>query len=299
MNNSIESLMDIDVRNQCSSSLKESLQSAINNNTFSDPIFQNIVGFSDILKSLKQDTDNPVHQFDLINSIERQINQTELTQHDYALIPLGWDCLPRTIMTRWGVKKSKAEGELSCPFDLIFTPFDSTCNLIQYDFQDFLNSNYLEASLRNDGKSIIVNTKYNCKFNHEIGDTWVENNFAELKKRYEARVENFYNYINNKPIVFFLHLRVNRMPVDKIYNLYKILEEKFSQTKFSLLIVNTSATDICFPETIKKYQIFHYHSPMPEGKYVWHNPQFYKTEAGLKFEYHMQAFVKNIIIDRY
>lgn len=37
----------------------------------------------------------------------------------YEIISLGQNCLPRTILTRWNIKPSKAQGELSCPFNLV------------------------------------------------------------------------------------------------------------------------------------------------------------------------------------
>ena len=43
-----------------------------------------------------------------------------MIEKKYEIVSLGVNCLPRTILTRHGIKPRKADGELSCPFDLVF-----------------------------------------------------------------------------------------------------------------------------------------------------------------------------------
>ena len=51
-------------------------------------------------------------------------------QKKVKIVSLGWDCLPRTIFTWWGIKKTKENGELSYPFDLSMHNLSSTIKCI-------------------------------------------------------------------------------------------------------------------------------------------------------------------------
>ena len=56
---------------------------------------------------------------------------------DYTIISLGLNCLPRTLLTRWGLKPSKKLGEPSMPFDLaVFDQLEVT-HCIKTEFCDF------------------------------------------------------------------------------------------------------------------------------------------------------------------
>ncbi|WP_411827884.1 DUF1796 family putative cysteine peptidase [Luteolibacter sp. AS25] len=79
------------------------------------------------------------------------------------IIPVGSNCLPRTIPTRFGLKKTKAEGEITYPFDLAVHPYNAVCNLLENDFMDYVNPEFLRISEDN----TIINIKYGIKFNHE------------------------------------------------------------------------------------------------------------------------------------
>jgi aminoglycoside phosphotransferase len=43
-------------------------------------------------------------------------------QYNADVVSFGYDCLPRTISAKWGLKRTRALGEKSCPFDLAVTP---------------------------------------------------------------------------------------------------------------------------------------------------------------------------------
>ena len=121
-----------------------------------------------------------------------------MRQQNYNhIISLGYSCFPRTILTRQGYKQSKAQGELTLPFDLaIHGCYDKLCEIIDSGFEDYCNPDFLTVT--HDG--YIENTKYNVRFNHESmygrSQLYAANNFAKLIERYEARISNFYSYIN-------------------------------------------------------------------------------------------------------
>ena len=89
------------------------------------------------------------------------------------------------------------------------------------DFKDFCNTDY-PALAHNGEENIIKNLKYNFYFNHEspghanlyltehwqFGSThFIENNYQRFIERYQARRNNFRNYLNdhNNELLFIVH----------------------------------------------------------------------------------------------
>ncbi len=64
------------------------------------------------------------------------------------IVSLGVNCLPRTILTRHGIKPSKAQGELSCPFDLVYHPLPTIIYNLKTEFRDYLSDLYFVVRKR-------------------------------------------------------------------------------------------------------------------------------------------------------
>jgi len=147
-------------------------------------------------------------------------------------ISLGWNCNSAVHGVKNGIRESKINGYKTCPFDEMVSNYPGIIKCIETDFKYFCDSNYLEVIKIPDGiehmnsngvgEYIIKNKYYNFLFNHESpghGDLYkhqkwenginhfLENNFSEFKKRYERRIDNFRNYLNdiNNKIIFILH----------------------------------------------------------------------------------------------
>ena len=93
----------------------------------------------------------------------------------YEIVSLGINCLPRTILTRGGIKPRKKDGELSCPFDLVAHPTEVILKCLQTNFEGYFDDLFFYLRKRNfldfRGKGIWQKkdgTKfYHDKFNRE------------------------------------------------------------------------------------------------------------------------------------
>ncbi len=56
------------------------------------------------------------------------------------IIPLGQNCMPRTILTRWGVKAPKILGEPTYPFDIAVFGMPEITKTLQRDFNEFYDN---------------------------------------------------------------------------------------------------------------------------------------------------------------
>jgi len=140
-------------------------------------------------------------------------------------ISLGWNCYPSTKSVEMELRSRKSEGYHTCPFDLCVTNLKGIILCLQEDFKYFTDPNYLRLIKLDSGsvtlknQTILVNIRYNFIFNHEspghanlyITEKWekginhfVDNNFEEFIKRYNNRINNFRNYLNNNNILFVM-----------------------------------------------------------------------------------------------
>lgn len=86
--------------------------------------------------------------------------------------------------------------------------------------------------------------KYNMWFNHEspnlcgrLGlarDHYIQNDYKEFRIRYAARIKNFQDYLQGDQEILFLLSN----PHDNIDKLYSILDEKYPNRKYHLVVLN-------------------------------------------------------------
>jgi hypothetical protein len=220
----------------------------------------------------------------------------------YKIISLGSDCLPRYVLTKGKIMKTKEEGTLSCPFDLILTPYSSLCQLIDNDFTDFTNPEFFDLksgwwTVRIADWKDIVNTKYDLVFSHEsevdLIEDYRKNNYELLIKRYNERIKNFYYYMNEgikkskteDSYIIFL-LRHNEYP-DK---LNKILKKKFPGLNFLILTLNIGSEgmkkyeQIDILDSLNKENVSFYNLPYPYNEYIWYEEEHNNSQSGKDFE---------------
>jgi hypothetical protein len=135
---------------------------------------------------------------------------------DYICI--GEDCLPRSLFTFSKIKRSKSEGELTLPFDLMISDIQSIQVLLEDNFTSFFDDlkSTPHSKFINDG-NFIQNKYKNFIFNHESESTcrgyhidenmYTKNDFNEFKSRYQQRIANFKSIIHsNTKKCFIVHL---------------------------------------------------------------------------------------------
>ena len=108
---------------------------------------------------------------------------------DYTVIPFGNYCMSRFITTASRLKPRKYFGEKTCPFDLLFClDFEANTELFDTHFEKFYDGIEFDKKTQN-----WVNKKYNITFIHDRDIT-----LEQLKERYDARIKNLYDYVNDK-----------------------------------------------------------------------------------------------------
>jgi hypothetical protein len=140
-------------------------------------------------------------------------------------ISLGWNCSSASKGVDMGIRKTRAQGYRTCPFDEMNSNYQGVVQCIRDDFKYFCDPAYL--ILRKfptdhryyPGESLVYNTRYNFIFNHEspghadlyVTQKWsgginhyIDNNFERFIERYSRRIDNFRRYLSSGEPVSFL-----------------------------------------------------------------------------------------------
>ncbi len=214
----------------------------------------------------------------------------------YEIVSLGQNCLPRTILTRWNIKPSKSQGELSGPFDLVRHELDRIIHYIENDFEGYFDDLYFKLGkknifdfrgrglwLKNDGTAFFHDK--DCK----------KNDKEKLVQRISRRIDNFRKIIKaDRPVLFVMNVTnyTNDPHVNaKLEELFNVLKrargDKFF--KLALLDFNYEIDDS------DKYYVLRLPEPLKDYNKYWNKPMFIKSKFGKFFEMTICKFIEYIL----
>jgi len=172
-------------------------------------------------------------------------------------ISLGYNCQPSINGVKLGLRKTKLNGYLTCPFDECVTTYHGLILCLQDNFKYFTDSNYLELiEAPHDfggckkGEKLICHKRYKFIFNHEspghanlyISQKWngginhyIDNDYKLFKERYNKRIENFKKYISNNNINFLI-----TRYIENIYELETCIKKIYPELNYKFTFFNTN-----------------------------------------------------------
>ena len=185
-------------------------------------------------------------------------------QYNNISISLGYNCNSAQYGVINNYRLSKANGYNTTPFDLMVTNINGIIDCLTDNFKFLCDEQYLQLNYVNENESTIYNTKYNFIFNHESPghanlhdiekwkngkNTYVMDNYKELKIRYKNRIDNFINYCNDKNnIITFIITNFNKQESD-LTELKYVLSKNYPTCKYNFIILNEPKG--------KEYYIYH------------------------------------------
>lgn len=162
------------------------------------------------------------------------------------VISFGYLCPTSQDLERIGLRDS------SGPFDWSRTQdLEQIINLVENNFKDFLNLDYLYQDLRD--KNVYTNVKHNIVLNHDFNQyESLSSQLPNVKQKYQRRIDRFYNNIQ-EPTLFIRDLSgVNDLKYveENFAHINKVLRKYNSHNK----IIFTSRNDL-ESQTVKIYQV--------------------------------------------
>lgn len=207
------------------------------------------------------------------------------------IVSLGVNCLPRTILTRNKIKPSKAQGELSCPFDLVKHPIERIIYYLENDFENYTDDLFFVVRKRNflDFRNKGIWQKPDgTKFFHD--KDCKKNDLEKLTTRITKRIENFRKIVDAEtPILFVLCIFEK---TDLIERLYSVIKQLRKDKKFALAIINFS-DDIIEPQT----GIYSLNLVQPCNNYAnkWNTKKLANSRTGIYIDTCISSFIKLIL----
>ena len=197
------------------------------------------------------------------------------------IIPLGQNCMPRTILTRWKVKPLKIQGEPSYPFDMAVFGMKEVTKTLRTDFSEFFND------LEYNGKFWIKAP--NCiEFSHD--KRFGKNDKDKLINQYLNRIENFQKAMKSATPVLFV-----QMPGDSedIMSQYAQILRIRGGRPFAIAIIDTH--DVV--HNISLENVYVLKLPFPADDYAsnWWKREYYTSVKGKIFEQRIAMFCNSII----
>lgn len=210
-------------------------------------------------------------------------------QNYKRIISLGANSIPRIVSTRQGFKPTLDQGELSLPFDLAVHKYQGICDILESNFEDYCNPDFFKNGVDTYGQPMLRHTKYDMWFAHEIHGAkqqfFTENNYVELIARYQRRINNFRQYIDEGDVLFLaLH---NEYP----HRLNQVIKKAFPTLNYKLVTLNIfipsefSVEDFYSKAGYDKEVDYHC-LPFPTDDYqwTWWQLESAESEEGRRFE---------------
>jgi hypothetical protein len=168
----------------------------------------------------------------------------------YECISLGESCTVAAALEAFELRNA------AYPFDWTISFYESLCNTLEQDFEDFLNPTYF--SIRPDNRGII--NKYGQIFVHDfptynyLGDFEKEENpingdvlhpdwiqfLPQVQEKYNRRIQRFRSICNsNKKIYFIRHMGI--IDQDQACRLRNILKTAYPNLDFILVIIGNNS----------------------------------------------------------
>ena len=214
----------------------------------------------------------------------------------YEIVSLGLNCMPRTILTRHKIKPSKADGELSCPFDLVYHEFDTIIDSIENNFGNYFQDFYFKQKKKrfffskNKG---FWKKKDGTIFYHDSDCS--EMDLDKLINRINNRISNFNNILNSdKPILFVLNLVKN----GDIKALYNAILKKRIDKPFKIAIFDFNNFTQFNEQINENIYILRLPSPINDYPNNWHFKNFIKSDLGIYTELVISNFIKDILSEK-
>ncbi|MBQ7203703.1 MAG: hypothetical protein IJS03_06790 [Eubacterium sp.] len=156
------------------------------------------------------------------------------------IISLGFFCSVAQELEKYGFRNA------SYPFDWLISDFKGVIEVIERDFKDFLNYDYLSQMAVN--PKYYINTAYGFQFYHDFNAYQpLSTQLNDVRKKYNRRINRFYKNIT-KPTLFvrYIENEVEFKWIEENYIRIRELLKSFNPNKEIVYITNDEYSSTVF-----------------------------------------------------
>lgn len=209
------------------------------------------------------------------------------------IISLGETCLPKTVPTKWGLKKPRSMGEPTMPFDLAIHSLDGVIEIIGDRFATYLEDHRVafDPSL-----NYPVDHSRGVHWNHETGPELAAADYLALKQTYSRRISNFNGSVAPDTLWFICTVVP---PNDrKLSQLVKALNVSYPAPGAKLAVLTTDLR--LAPDRrdtmIEDMEVSHINLPLPFPSYDWWFHEHFVTAEGMRWEQQIVQWLSTLIL---
>ena len=213
-------------------------------------------------------------------------NARDLSDKKYKIISLGDCCFTRQMLTWMGIKPSKANGELTHPFDLSANSLSNIADCIYNDFKHFCDPEFIKNN---------THTLYGGSYPHDESDM-IENDAAKFRITYLRRISNFYEDVYyTKSSLFFINVNESRGEelVNNAEKMIATLHTKFSNINYKFVMVNGVGEKS--PLAFDGEKNIYINCDKPYEEYRWHESKHLHTDAGMEYACDFSLKIKEVL----
>jgi len=205
------------------------------------------------------------------------------------IISLGQNCLPYTIINRWGLNHISEENNDLTIFDLGAFPLNYSIDLIKSDFALLRDRNnyWIDLSSSNIPMARIKHTA--ISFFHEKGAYWIDDSLERFHSHILSKIDVFKKYFGAKHKILFFCICGEIDFSLLVHELNNIA----ATTKSVAVILNVTNSNFCLYDNYEN--ILYVHAPYPDD-YNWNWIGDYTSDRGIAYEYDIVSKITEFIL---
>lgn len=215
-----------------------------------------------------------------------------------TLISLGLNCMPWSLLNRWGMRSEQDFERLATPFSLGVHKLKAVLRALNSDFLDYFCLPAVRTVESEKGHHIALRTDLTVMWNHNRGQYWLANEFAALRANLDVKIGNFRRACRSENAVFLMGKSPTNYPtrpVEFLPGVNEALERHTGRAQNRLIIFNE------FADTAAIHQLDAFsvvvNCPYPASAYVWFDVDTVDTPEGLDYEHDCVAAATRVLID--
>jgi tetratricopeptide (TPR) repeat protein len=206
------------------------------------------------------------------------------------VVALGEQCLPWTVLNRWGLRPSFWKPEDRLPFNLAYNWVNSVAKALEADFAGYDSLKKLRAVETPSGGRTFTNAGFGVVYNHQAATFWHADSGARLASDITARIANFRAMLE-EPLVLFVYARFSSSDVDRLANAIGKMREGDKPWRLLVLDFFQGA-----PATTELAHVELHRVAYPRDDYQWFEPAEFDSQAGFDFELSVAEVVRDSIL---
>ena len=215
-----------------------------------------------------------------------------------TLISLGLNCMPWSLLNRWGMRSEQDFDRLATPFSLGVHKLKAVLRALDSDFFDYFYLPAVRTVESEKGHHIVLRTDLTVMWNHNRGQYWLADDFAALRAGLDIKIENFRQACRSEDAVFLIGKSPTNYPTRPVEFLPSVNEslKRYTGRAQNRLIIFNEFADTAGVHQLDPFSVV-VNCPYPASAYVWFDVDTVDTLEGLDYEHDCVAATTRVLTD--